>query len=221
VADVDEEEAVQGASETVEESAAAVVDDEAGISEPEQEALSRDIEKAVVQEQAPAEVLCESPDKLQLIRLLKQYGLEDEADVLALNGVKKDRDLSFIDEDVIKDLGLTPVSKAKLRKLVNALGAPAPEETSEPMQEGGDKQRQRVSSVESGVPVVSMEIDYEAHLCTDAPGMGNEGLKVAVLQLRHGTATLLCIRWSLSAGIRWSLSAVPSSGDWGNSIRSS
>jgi hypothetical protein len=140
VADVVEQEAVQGASETVEEAADAVVDDEAGISEPEREALPRDdIEEAAVQEGAPAEVLCESPDKLQLTRLLEQYGLEDEADVLASNGIKKDRDLSFIDEDVIKDLTLTPVSKAKLRKLVKALGAPAPEETSEPVEEGGDK----------------------------------------------------------------------------------
>jgi hypothetical protein len=49
--------------------------------------------------------------------------------VLASNGIKKDRDLSFIDEDVIKDLILTPVSKGKLRKLVKALGAPAPEGT--------------------------------------------------------------------------------------------
>jgi hypothetical protein len=141
VADVVEQGAVQGASETVEEAAAAaaVVDDEAGISAPEQEALPRDIEEAAVQEEAPADVLCESPDKLQLTRLLEEYGLEDEADVLASNGIKKDRDLSFIDEEVIKELTLTPVSKAKLRKLVKGLGAPAPEETSEPVQEGGDK----------------------------------------------------------------------------------
>jgi hypothetical protein len=131
VADVVEQEAVQGASKTVEEAAAAVVDDEAGISEPGQEALPRDIDEAAVQEEAPAELMCESPDKLQLTRLLEQYGLEDEADVLASNGIKKDRDLSFIDEDVIKDLTLTPVSKAKLRKLVKAstssrCGAPLP-----------------------------------------------------------------------------------------------
>jgi hypothetical protein len=100
VADVVEQEAVQGASETVEEAAAAVFNDEAGISEPEQEALPRDIEEAAVQEEAPAEVLWESPDKLQLTRLLKQYGLEDEGDVLASNGIKKVRDLSFIDEPV-------------------------------------------------------------------------------------------------------------------------
>jgi hypothetical protein len=104
VADVVEQEAVQGASVTVEEAAAAVVDDVAGISEAEREALPRDIEAAAVQEEAPAEVLCESPDKLQLTRLLEQYGLEDEGDVLASNGIKKDRDLSLIDDDVIRDL---------------------------------------------------------------------------------------------------------------------
>ena len=31
---------------------------------------------------------------------------------------------------------------------------------------------------------------HEAHLRIDAPGIGNAGLKVAVLQLRHGAATL-------------------------------
>jgi hypothetical protein len=144
VADVVEQEAVQGASKTMEEAAAAVVDDEAGISEPEQEALPRDIEQAAVQEEAPADVSSES---MQLTRLLEQYGLEDEADVLASNGIKKDRDLSFIDEDVIKDLTLTPLSKAKLRKLVKALGAPAPEETSVPVQEGGDKAPTEVGTV--------------------------------------------------------------------------
>jgi hypothetical protein len=55
------------------------------------------------------------------------------------------------------------------------------------------------------VPVISMEIldlnfgppaagsfkdVYQARLRRDAPGIGNAGLKVAVLQLRHGTATL-------------------------------
>jgi hypothetical protein len=76
---------------------------------------------------------------LQLTRLLEQYALEDDADVLASNGIKKYRDLSFIDEDMIEDLTLSPVSKVKLRKLVKALGSPAPEETSESVQEAEDK----------------------------------------------------------------------------------
>jgi hypothetical protein len=78
-----------------------------------------------------AEVLSESTDKMKLRRLLEQYGLEDETDVLASNGIKKYRDLSFIDDDVIKDFTLSPVSKAKLRKLLETLGAQSPEETSE------------------------------------------------------------------------------------------
>jgi len=82
----------------------------------------------------PVEVLSESTERMKLRRLLEQYGLEDEDDVLASNGIKKYRDLSFIDGDVLKDLTLSPVSKAKLRKLVKALGAfkaPKPDETSE------------------------------------------------------------------------------------------
>jgi len=68
-----------------------------------------------------------------------------------------------------------------------------------------EQERQRVSSEDSTVPVISKEIldvnprplaagsfkdVHEARLRIDAPGIGNAGLKVAVLQLRHGTATL-------------------------------
>ena len=108
-----------------------VVDDQAGISETEQHALTRDSEQVVVKEEAPSEVLPESSDKMKLRRLLEQFGLEDEDDVLMNNVTKKYRDLSFIDDDVIKDLTLSPVSKAKFMKLVKTLGAPTPEETSE------------------------------------------------------------------------------------------
>jgi hypothetical protein len=59
-----------------------------------------------VQEQAAAQVLSEGSDNLQLTRLMEQFGLED-ADVLASNGIKKDRDLSLIDDDVIRDLQLS------------------------------------------------------------------------------------------------------------------
>ena len=62
----------------------------------------------------PAEVLSESTERMKLRRLLEQYGLEDEDDVLDNNDVKKDRDLSFIDDDVLKDLTLSPVSKGHL-----------------------------------------------------------------------------------------------------------
>jgi hypothetical protein len=103
VADVVEQETVQGVSETVEKAAAAVVNDETGISELEQEALTRGIEEAAVQEEA-LEVLGESADKLHLTRQLEQYDVDDEGD-----------------------------------ELTSALGAPAPEVTSETVQEAGDK----------------------------------------------------------------------------------
>jgi hypothetical protein len=68
-----------------------------------------------------------------------------------------------------------------------------------------DGQRVSVSFEDSDVPEISMEIldlnlrplaagsfkdVHEARLRVDTPGIGNAGLKVAVLQLRHGTATL-------------------------------
>ena len=68
-----------------------------------------------------------------------------------------------------------------------------------------EQERQRVSPEDSAVPAISMEIlemnprplaagsfkdVHEAHLHIDSPGIGNAGLKVAVLQFQHGTATL-------------------------------
>jgi TolA-binding protein len=72
-------------------------------------------------------------------------------------------------------------------------------------EQDGQRVSVSVSSEDSDVPVISMEIldlnlrplaagsykdVHEARLCIDVPGIGNAGLKVAVLQLRHGTATL-------------------------------
>ena len=103
---------------------------------------------------AAADVLSESPNKLPLTRLLELYCLEDEAGVLASNGIKKNRDLYFINDDVIKDFSLSTVSKAKLRKLVKALGAPASEETkarqafTAAKSKNADRPLRRIQSVE-------------------------------------------------------------------------
>ena len=51
-------------------------------------------------------------------------------DTLASNGITKDADLSLIDDGAIKNLTLSPVSKAKLTRLVEAVQAQTPEETS-------------------------------------------------------------------------------------------
>jgi hypothetical protein len=52
-------------------------------------------------------------------------------DTLASNGITKDADLSpLVDDDAIKNLTLSPVSKAKLRRLVESVRAQVPEEAS-------------------------------------------------------------------------------------------
>ena len=50
--------------------------------------------------------------------------------MLASNGITKDADLSLIDDDAIQNLTLSPVSKAKLRRLVKPMRAQVPEEAS-------------------------------------------------------------------------------------------
>jgi hypothetical protein len=91
--------------------------------EPLQETVPDDVEQEAWQgafsqtKRVEQPVLLHQSDNLQLTRLLEQFGLEDEADVLACNGIKKDRNLSLIDDDVIRDLELSTASKAKLRML--------------------------------------------------------------------------------------------------------
>lgn len=55
--------------------------------------------------------------KSRLTQLLEQFGLEDEADELACNGIKSQTDLSYLDENVMKKIRFSPVSKAKLKRL--------------------------------------------------------------------------------------------------------
>jgi hypothetical protein len=60
-------------------------------------------------------------DTLLLTEMLSKYDLDDEVDLLAQNGIQKDRDLEYLDEDRINDKQLTPVTKAKLRRMAKAL----------------------------------------------------------------------------------------------------
>ncbi len=130
---------------------------------------------------AAADGLSESPNQLPLTRLLELYCLEDEADVLASNGIKKNRDLSFINDDVIKDLTLSTVSKAKLRKLVKALGAPAPEETSGPvpsfLQKAGDK-----APTEEGTAASDAQDDEKASQAFTAAKSKNDDRPLRCIQ---------------------------------------
>ncbi len=59
---------------------------------------------------------------LGLTELLENYDLEDDSDVLTKNGIKKESDLSYVNESVIKALQLSPVSATNLRKLVQDHG---------------------------------------------------------------------------------------------------
>jgi hypothetical protein len=56
----------------------------------------------------------------QLRLLLEEYDLLEDQALLVSSGIKKLSDLLHVDEDVIRNSQLTPVSKAKLNKLVAA-----------------------------------------------------------------------------------------------------
>jgi hypothetical protein len=53
-------------------------------------------------------------------QLLEEYGLEDEADVLANSGIRREDDLRFVSDEFIKGLPLSILSKAKLKEFANA-----------------------------------------------------------------------------------------------------
>ena len=53
-------------------------------------------------------------------QLLEEYGLEEEADVLANSGIRREDDLRFVSDELIKGLPLSVLSKAKLKEFANA-----------------------------------------------------------------------------------------------------
>ena len=61
----------------------------------------------------------ERAEESRLAKVLEDFDLADEMEELRRNGIQKDRDLTYLDDDVIKELSLTPLSKAKLRKLAS------------------------------------------------------------------------------------------------------
>ena len=68
--------------------------------------------------EAAGVVVVKSPQKSVLSRqLLEEYGLEEEADVLTEHGIRTEGDLRFVSDEVIKELPLSILSKAKLKEL--------------------------------------------------------------------------------------------------------
>jgi hypothetical protein len=103
----------------------------------EEDALPKDVEQAAVKEKKNAQVWSEASASIdeasaypQASMKLRRLRLEDEADTLASNSTTKDADLSLIDDDAIQNLTLSPVCKAKLRRLVKPMRAQEPEEAS-------------------------------------------------------------------------------------------
>jgi hypothetical protein len=60
------------------------------------------------------------PEPMLSRQLLQEYGLEDESDLLANNGIRREGDLRFVTDEVIKELPLSTLSKAKLKELAKA-----------------------------------------------------------------------------------------------------
>jgi len=54
------------------------------------------------------------------LRVLEEFDLLDQVDALRTNGICKERDLGHVDAFVLQEMSLTPVCKAKLKKLIAA-----------------------------------------------------------------------------------------------------
>ena len=57
---------------------------------------------------------------MPLLEVLRRFNLDDEVEQLAMNGIKRDGDLDYLDGDVINQLSLSPMTTAKLRALWTA-----------------------------------------------------------------------------------------------------
>ncbi len=96
----------------------------------------------------------------QQVRPVNVSGRYHETGSVCLNPTEY-RDLSFINDDVIKNLRMSPLRQTKLRQLVKSLRA-QPEETSEPVQETGNQ----VINISHTNPDVSKD---EGHHWPDLP----------------------------------------------------
>jgi hypothetical protein len=67
----------------------------------------------------------ESPEKIRFYEILKEVDLDHEVEGLAANGIRKESDLDFVDEIVLNELTISPVSKAKLKRLIASVPRPA------------------------------------------------------------------------------------------------
>jgi hypothetical protein len=98
-----------------EEAAPAAVKEAAAPSEAVESTVVEEIALAAVEEASPA--VEASPASPRMDELLEKFDLEDEVDALAENGIKKKKDLDYVDDAMIKEMKLSPVAKAKLSML--------------------------------------------------------------------------------------------------------
>ena len=67
----------------------------------------------------------ELAEQERFARLLHDFDLTADAAELAKNGMRTERDLRYIDEEVIRECSVSPFAKAKLRRLMQSLSAAA------------------------------------------------------------------------------------------------
>ena len=62
-------------------------------------------------------------EEARLVRMLSDFDMQDDAADLAKYGIRRPGDLAYLDEDLINNLPVTPICKAKLRRLAKSVGA--------------------------------------------------------------------------------------------------
>ena len=62
-------------------------------------------------------------EEARLVRMLSDFDMQDDAADLAKYGIRRPGDLAYLDEDLINDLPVTPICKAKLRRLAKSIAA--------------------------------------------------------------------------------------------------
>ena len=84
-----------------------------------------ELESIRVSAKAPAQMVggavCVSSGQAQLSKMLEEFQLAEDAEKLAKTaGIEKRGDLAFLDDGMIKELPLTPVCKAKLKRMLRS-----------------------------------------------------------------------------------------------------
>ena len=147
---------------------------------------------------------------MPLLEVLRRFNLDDEVEQLAMNGIKRDGDLDYLDGDVINQLSLSPMTTAKLRALWRWWSSQDPERADdiEQLQKNHAQLREQVETLKAVVKTLSSSIEI---VLAKMQANSRVGKTRALERARSEVRTLVTLS---RMGMRAKQNSLGSSGKW-------